>query len=218
MAYRMFNAIKYKTLLLGMLALVLITTDALADRRHENHFASVFLGSRKIGTVHYTITYKPSGELEEIRSRATYTMLGIRLYDFDQHLHEFWADGELQKMWGNSNDNGKKSEVTLKRTEKEYDATLNGKPLVLPHRAFPVSFWHYGMSQHTLLFDLKDFQLMKVQVTEHDVTLDHHGKKIPTKRFDFTGDWRGKVWFDEDKVFLRVEYESEGRTVTIVMD
>ena len=28
----------------------------------------------------------------------------------------------------------------------------------------------------------------------------------------------GKVWFDEKKVFLRAEYETEGRTVTIVMD
>lgn len=209
---------KFKTLMVLVAATVLIASSALADSRHENHFATISLKGKKIGQIHYVITYNKKGELEEIRSKASYTLFGIRLYDFTQHLHEKWAQGELQEIWGNSDDNGKINEVTLKRTKTEYDATLNKKPVVLPHRAFPLSFWHYGMSQHTLLFDLKDFQLMKVQVSEQDETLEQGGKSIPAKRFTFTGDWRGKVWFDKDKTFLRAEYQSEGHVVTIEMD
>jgi hypothetical protein len=59
----------------------------------------------------------------------------------------------------------------VKRTAKDYEATLNEKPLILPHDAFPISIWHDAVSQQSLLFDLQDLKLMKVEVSEHEESL-----------------------------------------------
>ncbi len=121
-------------------------------------------------------------------------------------------------MWGNTNDDGKIYEITLKRTAKEYEATLNDDPLTLPHEAFPISLWHYAVSQQSLLFDLTDLRLLKVKVSGHEDTVVRNGQTIQAERFDFTGDWQGSVWFDHDKQFLKAEYVSNKRLVTVVMD
>jgi len=199
-------------------ALLCLSSWALADDGHQNFFASILLDGKKIGHVHYSVKRNEQGELEELRTKASVSVLGIKLYDFTQNLHEQWSGGELQSMWGNTDDDGKKYEITLKRNAKEYDATLNDDPLTLPHDAFPISLWHYAVSQNSLLFDLQDLRLLKVKVAGHEDTVARSGETIQTERFDFTGDWKGSVWFDHDKQFVKAEYMSDKRLVTVVID
>ena len=199
-------------------ALFCLSSWAWADGSHENFFASILLNGKKIGHVHYSVKRNEQGELEELRTKASVSVLGIKLYDFTQNLHEQWSGGELQSMWGNTDDDGKKYEITLKRNAKEYDATLNDDPLTLPHDAFPISLWHYAVSQNSLLFDLQDLRLLKVKIAGHEDTVARSGETIQTERFDFTGDWKGSVWFDHDKQFVKAEYMSDKRLVTVVID
>jgi hypothetical protein len=199
-------------------ALFCLSSWASADDGHENFFASILLDGKKIGQVHYSVKHNEQGELEELRTKASLSVLGIKLYDFTQNLHEQWSGGELQSMWGNTNDDGKKYEITLKRNAKEYNATLNDDPLTLPHDAFPISLWHYAVSQNSLLFDLADLRLLKVKIAGHEDTVARSGETIQAERFDFTGDWKGSVWFDHDKQFVKAEYMSNKRLVTVMMD
>jgi len=119
-----------------------LSSWAFADDGYKNHFASILLDGKKIGTVHYTVKHNEMGELEELRTKASLSVLGVKLYDFSQHLQEQWSGGELQTMSGNTNDDGKAYAITLNRTPKEYEASLNDKPLTLPHDAFP---FHSGI-------------------------------------------------------------------------
>ena len=199
-------------------AALLLSSWALAEDGHQNHFASILLDGKKIGHVHYSVKQNANGELEELRTKASLSVLGLKLYDFTQHLHEQWSGGELQIMRGNTNDDGKIDEATLERTPTEYQATLNGEPRVLPHGAFPISLWHYEVSNNSLLFDLSNFQLLRVTVSSHEDSVVRGGEKIQAERFDFAGDWRGRVWFDSEKQFLKAEYTSENRLITVLMD
>jgi Domain of unknown function (DUF6134) len=204
--------------LAGLAAVFCLSSLAFADDGYENHFASILLDGKKIGNVHYTVKRNEHGELEELRTKASLSILGVKLYDFSQQLHEQWGGGELQTMSGHTNDDGKTYELTLKRTPKEYEADLNDKPLTLPHNAFPISLWHYAISQQSLLFDMTDLTLMKVTVVGHQDTVDWDGKTIPTERFDFSGEWQGSVWFNDNKDFVKAQYESDKRQVTVLMD
>ncbi len=199
-------------------AVFFISSWAWADGGHHNHFASILLDGKKIGQVHYSVKHDERGEVEELRTKASLSVFGIKLYDFTQNLHEQWSGGELQSMWGNTNDDGKINQITLKRTPKRYEATLNDKPLILPHDAFPISLWHYAISQQSLLFDLANLRLMKVKVSKHKDTVVRGGKTVQTYRFDFSGDWQGSVWFDHNKQFVKAEYLSEKRLISVVMD
>lgn len=199
-------------------ALLCLSSWASADDGHQNFFASIILDGKKIGQIHYSAKHGEQGDLEELKTNASMSVLGVKLYDFTQNLHEQWSGGELQSMSGHTNDDGKIDEIELKRTAKEYAATLNKKPVTLPHDAFPISLWHYDVSNQSLLFDLANLKLLKVKVSGHDDTVSRNGQTIQTERFDFTGDWQGSVWFDQDKQFVKAEYVTNKRHVTVVID
>jgi hypothetical protein len=51
-------------------------------------------------------------------------------------------------MRGDTDDHRKIFKSSLKRNPKEYTGMLNGKPLTLPHDAFPASVWHYEITRN----------------------------------------------------------------------
>lgn len=202
----------------AVLALLLGGACTAAASENNHYFASIHLDDNKIGQVHYTVQYDDQGEIEELKTRASVSFLGIEVFHFSQHLHEVWRDGELQDLNGHTDDDGDVYDTSLERKPGEYDGALNGKPLVLPHDAFPTSLWHYRITEQSLLFDLKDLRLLKVEVAESADTLSVHGETVAADRFDFTGDWQGAVWFDQDRNFLRAEYQVEKRAVVVTLD
>jgi len=189
-----------------------------ADARQENHFATIQVDGKKIGQVHYTLERDEQGEIETLKTRASMSILGINLYSFSQDLNEQWASGELQAMDGHTDDDGDKYEVSLNREQDAYDAVLNDKSLTLPHNAFPNSVWHYQITEQSLLFDLIDLKLMKVEVDRSQESIKIDKKSVDAERFDFTGDWKATLWFDQDQQLLRLKYVVEGRDVIVTLD
>ena len=61
----------------------------------EQFFASVYLDKKKIGQFHVRISRAETGEIEELRARASVSMLGVKLYEFTQDLTQTWRGGEL---------------------------------------------------------------------------------------------------------------------------
>lgn len=189
-----------------------------ADQKQENLFGTIRVDGKKIGQVHYTVSYDENGEVEELRTNASYTVLGFEVYHFNQSLHETWQTGELQLMDGTTDDDGSKYDGSLKRTPDQYDCVLNDKGLILPHNAFPNSVWHYRITDQNLLFNLTDFKLMKVQVAEKKEKVTIDGKTIDTERFDFTGDWKASLWFDQNQRIVKFEYQVDGHDVVVTLD
>lgn len=204
--------------LMCLASMASVASAASNDEGHDNFFASILLDGKKIGHIHYSVQHNEQGELEELRTKASLSVLGVRLYDFSQNLHEQWSGGELQTLKGHTNDDGTVYRTDLKRTATNYEATLNDEPLTLPHDAFPISLWHYAVSQQSLLFDLQTLELLEVAISGHEEALSWNGETIQTERFDITGDWQGSVWFDRDKRFMKAEYLSNKRKVTVVLD
>lgn len=191
---------------------------ASAAEEHQNHFASIHLNRDKIGQVHYAVKTNATGEVEELRTRASVSVFGFEVFHFTQHLNETWKNGELQTLSGNTNDDGEVYEVSLTRDPESYGGEINGGTVTVPIDAFPTSLWHYRITEQTLLFDLKDLRLLQVEVAESEETLTIDGQPVEASRFDFTGDWEGTVWFDQDRQFLKAAYEVDGRGVTVTLD
>ncbi len=201
-----------------MIVLAVLVVSHGAGAADQNHFLSMSLNGKKIGQVHYTVRYNEKGLVEEIKTRSSVSILGIKLHYFTQDLHEVWKDEELKSIRGYTDDHGKIYELSLQRNPKEYDAVLNGKPLTLPHDAFPTSVWHYKITQKSLLFDLKDLRLMKVKVSESKDSIPVGGRSIPARRFDFSGEWQSSVWYDQNKQLVKIKYKIKGREVVVTMD
>jgi len=197
---------------------MLLVFSRSASAADQNHFASIFLDGKKIGQIHYMVRTNANGFVEELKTRSSLSILGFQVYYFTQDLHEAWNNGNLQTMHGETDDHRKVYKTSLQRNPKEYDAVLNGKPLTLPHDAFPTSVWHYQITEKSLLFDLKDFRLMKVKVNKTDDPVTMNGRTIPASRFDFSGDWQASIWFDQNKQLLKMHYKTEGREIVVALD
>jgi Family of unknown function (DUF6134) len=184
----------------------------------EQFFASVFLDKKKIGQFHVRVSRAETGEIEELRARASVTMLGINLYEFTNDLTQTWRDGELQQLQGVADDNGKKYDLRLKRQSTQYSGSVNSKTVTLPIEAFPNSIWHYGIVEQSLLFNEVDLQLLKVSTTVKPDTIEFNKQKIPAQRATIKGDLTATVWFDQGKEFVMAELQLSGRKVVVKRD
>jgi hypothetical protein len=204
----------------GLLACVVcVLAAATVDAAEpEQFFASVFLDKKKIGQFHVRINRAETGEIEELRARASVSMLGINFYEFTQDLTQTWQDGELQGLQGRADDNGTIYNLELGRQASDYGGSVNGKSVTLPAEAFPNSIWHYGILDHNLLFNEVDLQLLHVTIKHGTETITFDKRKVPAERVTISGDFDASTWFDEDKNFLMAELKIGGRKVAIRRD
>jgi hypothetical protein len=203
--------------LLGLL-LIALGAGAQAAERSENRFGSIYIDGKKAGQIHYTIEYGEAGDVETLKTRASLSVLGMKLFNFEQNLHEEWRRGELQNLHGRTDDDGKLYEASLARRPALYQGTLNGKPVELPDRAFPASVWHYAIVDRTLLFDLKVLKLMMVKIVRSAETLTIAARKIAAERFDFSGDWTATAWFDAKRELVQFRHMVDGHEVIVRLD
>lgn len=195
-----------------------LAAGAQAAARAENHFGSIYIDGKKAGQIHYTVEYGEDGEVETLKTRASLSMLGIKLFNFEQNLHEAWQGGALQTLNGRTDDDGKIYQAAVERAPDAYQGTLNDKPVELPGNAFPASVWHYAITKQSLLFDLKNLTLMRVQIAKSNETILVNQVKTPTERFDLTGDWRASLWFDQAKLLVQFEYQVDSHKVAVKLD
>ena len=202
----------------ALAAQLALATGAQAAARAENRFGSITIDGKKAGQVHYTIEYGEDGEVETLKTRASLSILGIKLFNFEQNLHEVWQQGGLQTLNGRTNDDGTIYEAALSRAPDGYEGTLNQQALDLPGNAFPASVWHYAITGQSLLFDLKTLELMHVQVARSNETIEVNKVRTPTERFDLTGDWQASLWFDQNQLLVQFQYQVDSHKVMIQLD
>lgn len=199
-------------------ALIGLCAHAQSAERSENHFGSIYIDGKKAGQIHYTVEYGKEGDIETLQTRASLSILGVKVFNFEQSLHEEWRRGELHQMRGRTNDDGKIFAASLDRGSAVYKGVLNGKPIELPDQAFPASVWHYAIVDRSLLFDLKTLKLMNVKVARAQETLTIDKKQVPAERFDFSGEWQATVWFGKDRKLVQLKHVVDGHEVIVRLD
>jgi len=200
------------------LVVLFVSGPCRADSVLENVFASMTLDGKKIGQIHFILKSAPTGEIQELRTNASVSVFGIKVYNFAQHLHEVWQNDTMESLTSDADDNGTEERVTVTRASNAYKAERNGKPVDLPPGAFPDSIWHYEIGEKTILFNSVDLKLLKVSVGRKDETITFHGKSVPAHRLDFTGDWKATLWFGEDKRLLKAHRYINDREIIITVD
>ena len=213
--------IKSHGITLSLAVGISLTSAALAPvsaTQIEQFFCSVFLDNKKIGTFHVRMTRGATGDVEEMRTRASVSMIGVKLYEFSQDVTQTWKGGNLQDLHARADDHGTNYDIMLNRGTDSYSGTMNGKAVSVPIDAFPTTLWHYGIVDHSLLFSEVDLKLFKVRIERVQETIELHGAKIAAERARFVGDFNATVWFDDKKNFIKAETDMKGRKVTLIVD
>ena len=208
---------RYRFCLLSILLLVVCATPSRAESL-KNHFASITVGSKKVGQVHFMVRHDDEGVLQELKTRASLSVFGIEVYHHTLHTHELWKQDELELLWGVTSENSKNYQFDLKRGTTGYAGVLNQQAIELPENAFPMAVWHYAITEHSILFDIPELHLKKVQINKSADSVRIDEQDIEAEKFEFSGDWNATVWFDLDKQFLKWEYKVKGRTIVVLLD
>jgi hypothetical protein len=203
-----------------MVAVLLVAWSTVlhAAGRAENRFGSIYIDGKKAGQIHYTIEYADNGDVESLKTNASLSILGVKVYNFEQTLHEEWHGGQLHELRGRTDDAGKIYDASLQRGAAHYSGVLNGKPVELPDWAFPASVWHYAIVDRPLLFDLKVFRLMNVKTSRSAEALTIDNRTIATERFDFSGDWTATAWFDPKHQLVQFRHHIDKHEVMVRLD
>ena len=189
-----------------------------AHAAQEQFFASVYLKGDKIGQVHIRQSRGDEGDIEEIRARASLSLLGATLYEFTHDATETWRDGALQSLSSRADDNGEIDVVSIRRSDDAFVGTRNGKPATVPLEACPNSLWNYAIVDQTLLFNIITLRVMNVNVRRAEDAVVMGGRSVPADRFTFTGDYAATVWFGKDRRFLKARYTVSGRQIEVRLD
>ena len=208
----------YKHCGLLLLILLFILVNQVNAELYQNQFASIMMGKKKIGQVHFMTKHDDNGVLQELSTRSSLSILGIEVYHHTMHVHEIWKDGEMQRLWGNTNDHGDIYEINLQRNSENYSGTLNNSLVTIPHNAFPAAVWHYAITQSPLLFSIPGLKLVNIEVIKSADKVKIGEKLVSAEKFVFTGDWEFTLWFDHQQQFLKWAYKVKGKGVDVVLD
>jgi len=178
--------------------------------------AKVFVDGDRAGSLQLTSRRDEDGRISKLQTEVSISVLGFEVFEFEQKLRQEWADDRLQSLEGRTNDDGEIYEVKLRRRDGRLRGTLNGEPVTLPEDAFPTSVWHYEITRHDLLFDLKDLELRRVEVERSRETLKVDGEAIECQRFDYVEGWDATIWYDHKQRLVRFRYTQRGREVVVV--
>lgn len=203
----------------GLLALPVATVVAagvLAAVPEGEHKARIYVDDDRAGTASFTREVTDNAKIDEVFSRVAVGFLGFDVFEFTQRLRQRWRDGQLQSLYGYTDDDGEIFEANLSRRDGALVGTLNGEPVELPGEAFPTSVWHYEVTERPILFDVKDLELRHVKVERSEEVLGIDGQRIPTERVDFVEGWDATVWYDDQQRLVQFVYVEDDHEVKVV--
>jgi Family of unknown function (DUF6134) len=200
----------------GLALAVALVSGALAAVPEGEHRARIYVDDDRAGTASFTRAVTDEAKVDEVASRVAVKFLGFEVFEFTQNLRQRWKGGQLQSLYGYTDDDGEIFEANLSRRDGALVGTLNGEPVELPGEAFPTSVWHYEVTERPILFDVKDLELRHVKVKRSEEVLEIDGQRIPTERFDFVEGWDATVWYDDQQRLVQFVYAEGDHEVKVV--
>jgi len=171
-----------------------------------------------IGT--YTNTIDQRGDTVDVETQlhVTVRMLGIAMFRQDATRQEHWEKGRLVSYQSDTDDNGKKIDVTGKA---QGDAFVVLSPLgtfTAPPQVHPSNPWAPQLLDTDTMMSTKTGKVTKVAVTdtgETNVTFD--GQTMRLRQFFVDGDKHQVVWLDRNGVVVAFQTQEQGSPINFVL-
>jgi len=141
-------------------------------------------------------------------------ILGLSFYRFTQHIEERWQDGELAAISSQTDDDGEKRLVDLKREGDRLKGRYNEKARDVPGDIIPSTLWHPESINQKVVLDT-------VRARQHQVSVADKGRvalvlpvgQEDARRYGFTGELNRDVWYGGDKTILAAEMTAKDGSI-----
>jgi hypothetical protein len=172
----------------------------------------------KIGT--YTNTVDQRGKDVDVQTqvRIAVTMLGISLFHQDADRQEHWENGRLVSYQSDTDDNGKKIDVSGTAQGNAFIVQSTLGTFTAPAQVHPSNPWASQLLNTDFMMSTKTGRVMKVVVTdtgETNVTFD--GRTMRLHQYFIDGEKHQVVWVDENGVVVAFQTEEQGSPINFVL-
>ena len=124
-------------------------------------------------------------------------LLAIVLYRYDKRMAETYENGRLISYETEIDDNGTKSQVTVRRDGDTLAITHPQGQLTAQGNLIPSTYWPPSTVGQSQLIDSSDGMLVNVVLSApvvEDLAIDD--RTVKSKRYEMSGDLKRTLWYD----------------------
>ena len=207
-----------------LLAIVLffgsfVSSDAEAitasDAPSGTFIYQVMRGGEVIGEQRLTFDRRGDDLTVITDAKVDVKLLGLSLYDFDQHVEEVWQDGKMVSFSSIADDDGQDKKADMARSGEKLTGTYNGKKREAPFGIYPSSFWNADSVKQTQIIDTSRAKIRAVTIKDKGAaTVKLPFGNVKARHYTVDGDMQRELWYDERGVLVAGELiAKDGSTV-----
>jgi len=142
------------------------------------------------------------------------TLLGMKLYGFNQQVEEVHAGGKMMSLTSETDDDGSDRKVNLTLQGNLLKGDYNGDPRAVDPTLTTSLYW-----QRPPLGEIQVLDVLRGKV--RDVKLKDLGPEIltvpvgvvETHHYQMTGEWKRDLWYDANGLLIAGELEKDGAKI-----
>ena len=192
------------------LTLILLTFSLLSQAADWRF--TVFLDDDEIG--YHNFSVKPNGATETVTIEAQFKVkfLLVTAFQYDHSNTEIWADGCLQKISSNTNDDGEEFWVNGELQGEQFVVTNKQGSTTLPGCVMSFAYWRADLIKQSKLLNSQTGEYLSVSIK--DIGQDNitvRGKSVTANHYIITG--KGfddiELWYSADGYWQRLASTTE---------
>lgn len=143
----------------------------------------------------------------------------LTLYRYQLEAAETWTNGQLVKVSGKVNDDGKRRSVTAAREGAALKVKGSDFTGTAPKEAVPASHWNYAQTKTGKLLSTEDGEILNVRVDRIGrETIEAGDRKIEANRYRLDSAIDVDLWYDDDGRWVKLAFEARGQQIEYVLD
>lgn len=180
---------------------------------------NVLREGKPFGSHAVKFTTDANGALVATTSVSLKAGLGpVTVFRYRLDATETWLNGQLQKVSGTVNDDGKKRSVTATRKGDALNVSGTDFKGVAPAGIVPASHWNYAQTLTGKLLSTEDGEILSVKVVNKGREAIKVGKKtIEANRYLMDSALDVDLWYDDDGRWVKLAFEARGQQIEYVL-
>lgn len=143
----------------------------------------------------------------------------VTLYRYQLEAAETWVAGQLVKVSGKVNDDGKRRSVTAAREGAALKVKGSEFTGTAPQDVVPASHWNYAQTQARKLLSTEDGEILDIKVSRVGrETVQAGGRSLEANRYRLDSAIDVDLWYDDDGRWVKLAFEARGQKIEYVLD
>lgn len=174
---------------------------------------------------HHSLTFRRDGAQLTVSTSIELAVkfMGFTAYRYSHRAQEIWAGDDFRSLAAETDDNGSKFSIRVRRGASHLDVERNVRAEILraslPLQLLPSSHWNARQVRQPALVNTQDGTEARIQVSVLGrETVATAKARVEAIRYRYAGDIKMDQWFDDQGRWVKMSFAaSDGSTVEYML-